>query len=177
MTSKKVGGIYHWKGIFANSFDLCYHCFTSISVFSTRALVSVRVIERLIFSVEMATPKKIKLRFLKCHHKALCCLTLYVTSQYNLDPSLYQCGHAYLPHTQNKVQFQLPLHDSAQGKVVSGCSSQVWSSLTARPFPTALAMQKDLQEDTNTVSIQIADGVCKSVLVEWCICRVKVKSQ
>lgn len=101
MTTKKVGGIYHWKGIIANSFDLCYHCFTSVSVFSTRALVSVRIIESLIISVEMATPMKIKLRFLKRHHKALCCLILHVTSQYNLDPSLYQCGHAYLPHTQS----------------------------------------------------------------------------
>jgi len=44
---QKVGGLYHWKAIIASSFLLCYQCFSSLSVFNTRALVLSRFLEAL----------------------------------------------------------------------------------------------------------------------------------
>lgn len=154
----KDWGIYNWREIVVNSFHLLHlpKCFSSLSVFSTRAVVYGRITGNT-FSVEMVVPTKTKWQqrrtkaehFWKCHRRALCHFTHHVTSQYNLICNYTRVATHTFP--------------TSRGKPISSClcmiqpkeglSAAIWSSHTAWPLPTAHAMQKGIQEDANTISI------------------------
>lgn len=157
----KDWGIYNWREIIVYSFHLLQlpKCFSSLSVFSTRAVVYGRITGNT-FSVEMVVPTKTKWQqrrtkasenehFWKCNRRALRHFTHHITSQYNLI-----CNYTHVAmHT----------FPTSRVKPISSClcmiqpkerlSVAIWSWHTAWPLPTAHAMPKDIQEDANTIRI------------------------
>ena len=135
---------------------ISYHCFSSLSVFSTWAVAYGRITEN-IFSVAMAVPMKTKWQqrrtkaehFWKCHRRALCHFTHHLTSQYNLILNYTHVAMHTFPTSRVKPISSCLCMIQPQERL----SVAIWSSHTAWPLPTALAMPKDTQEDANTISI------------------------